>query len=149
MGPPPLDLGLKRLAKVQILDMKSLSPEMLTLNPRPLWFLKPNHSLVRNYCLFSLFAISFEPLVTRPSPLILTWMETEGNVFRCFKTRKDTILPTFDKWRPAIPSDSYFMPITHLGLAFFFLCELLAPLFAYTRTHLCNLCSRQTASSMT
>ncbi|CAA0393997.1 unnamed protein product [Arabidopsis thaliana] len=29
-------------------------------------------------------------------------METEGNVFRCFKTRKDTILPTFDRWRPAI-----------------------------------------------
>ncbi|CAA0384086.1 unnamed protein product [Arabidopsis thaliana] len=29
-------------------------------------------------------------------------METEGNVFRCFKTRKDTILPAFDRWRPAI-----------------------------------------------
>ncbi|VYS68260.1 unnamed protein product [Arabidopsis thaliana] len=29
-------------------------------------------------------------------------MKTEGNVFRCFKTRKDTILPTFDRWRPAI-----------------------------------------------
>ncbi|OAO94462.1 hypothetical protein AXX17_AT5G31040 [Arabidopsis thaliana] len=25
-----------------------------------------------------------------------------GNVFRCFKTRQDTILPTFDRWRPAI-----------------------------------------------
>ncbi|KAL9281045.1 hypothetical protein AtEden1_Chr5g0113981 [Arabidopsis thaliana] len=29
-------------------------------------------------------------------------METEGNVFWCFKTRKDAILPTFDRWRPAI-----------------------------------------------
>ncbi|CAA0394041.1 unnamed protein product [Arabidopsis thaliana] len=29
-------------------------------------------------------------------------METEGNVFRCFKTRKDTILPAFDRWRPVI-----------------------------------------------
>ncbi|KAL9293471.1 hypothetical protein AtEden1_Chr3g0194291 [Arabidopsis thaliana] len=29
-------------------------------------------------------------------------MEKEGNVFRCFKTWKDTILPTFDKWRPTI-----------------------------------------------
>ncbi|KAL9830883.1 hypothetical protein AtNW77_Chr3g0194611 [Arabidopsis thaliana] len=29
-------------------------------------------------------------------------METKGNVFRCFKNRKDTILPTFDRWRPAI-----------------------------------------------
>ncbi|OAP06578.1 hypothetical protein AXX17_AT3G36270 [Arabidopsis thaliana] len=29
-------------------------------------------------------------------------METEGNVFRCFKTGKDTILPAFDRWRPAI-----------------------------------------------
>jgi len=29
-------------------------------------------------------------------------MEKEGNVFRCFKTRKDAILPTFDKWRPTI-----------------------------------------------
>ncbi|KAL9285864.1 hypothetical protein AtEden1_Chr4g0279271 [Arabidopsis thaliana] len=29
-------------------------------------------------------------------------METEGNVFRCFKTRKDTIQPGFGRWRPAI-----------------------------------------------
>ncbi|KAL9812568.1 hypothetical protein AtNW77_Chr5g0121791 [Arabidopsis thaliana] len=29
-------------------------------------------------------------------------METEGNVFRCFKTRKDAILPTFDKWHSAV-----------------------------------------------
>ncbi|KAL9816595.1 hypothetical protein AtNW77_Chr4g0279671 [Arabidopsis thaliana] len=29
-------------------------------------------------------------------------MKTEGNVFRCFKTRKDTILLTFDRWHPAI-----------------------------------------------
>jgi len=29
-------------------------------------------------------------------------METEGNVFRCFKTQKDAILPNFDRWRPTI-----------------------------------------------
>ncbi|KAL9299247.1 hypothetical protein AtEden1_Chr2g0230421 [Arabidopsis thaliana] len=29
-------------------------------------------------------------------------MEKEGTVFRFFKTRKDTILPSFDKWRPSI-----------------------------------------------
>ncbi|KAL9293344.1 hypothetical protein AtEden1_Chr3g0192071 [Arabidopsis thaliana] len=37
-----------------------------------------------------------------PQTKSLTVMEKEGNVFRCFKTRKDTILPTFDRWRPAI-----------------------------------------------
>ncbi|VYS48164.1 unnamed protein product [Arabidopsis thaliana] len=37
-----------------------------------------------------------------PQTKSLTAMETEGNVFRCFKTRKDTILPNFDRWRPAI-----------------------------------------------
>ncbi|KAG7648628.1 hypothetical protein ISN45_At01g036630 [Arabidopsis thaliana x Arabidopsis arenosa] len=37
-----------------------------------------------------------------PQTKSLTAMETEGNVFRCFKTRKDTILPAFDRWRPAI-----------------------------------------------
>ncbi|XP_020887418.1 meiosis-specific protein ASY2-like [Arabidopsis lyrata subsp. lyrata] len=29
-------------------------------------------------------------------------MEKEGSVFRCFKTRSGSILPDFDKWRPAI-----------------------------------------------
>ncbi|XP_020876886.1 meiosis-specific protein ASY2-like [Arabidopsis lyrata subsp. lyrata] len=29
-------------------------------------------------------------------------MEKEGNVFRCFKTRSGSILPDFNKWRPAI-----------------------------------------------
>ncbi|KAL9816589.1 hypothetical protein AtNW77_Chr4g0279591 [Arabidopsis thaliana] len=27
---------------------------------------------------------------------------SRGNIFRCFKTRKDTIQPGFDRWRPAI-----------------------------------------------
>ncbi|KAL9293573.1 hypothetical protein AtEden1_Chr3g0196281 [Arabidopsis thaliana] len=40
-------------------------------------------------------------VVLVPQTKSLTAMETEGNVFRCFKTRKDTILPAFDRWRPA------------------------------------------------
>ncbi|CAA0270571.1 unnamed protein product [Arabidopsis thaliana] len=41
-------------------------------------------------------------VVLVPQTKSLTAAETEGNVFRCFKTRKDTILPAFDRWRPAI-----------------------------------------------
>ncbi|KAL9299115.1 hypothetical protein AtEden1_Chr2g0228571 [Arabidopsis thaliana] len=37
-----------------------------------------------------------------PQTKLLTVMEKEGNVFRCFKTRKYTILLTFDRWLPAI-----------------------------------------------
>ncbi|KAL9286001.1 hypothetical protein AtEden1_Chr4g0281211 [Arabidopsis thaliana] len=37
-----------------------------------------------------------------PQTKSLTVMETEGNVFRFFKTRKDTILPAFHRWRPVI-----------------------------------------------
>ncbi|XP_020875677.1 meiosis-specific protein ASY2-like [Arabidopsis lyrata subsp. lyrata] len=36
-----------------------------------------------------------------PQVKSLSAMEKEGNVFRCFKTRSGTILPDFDKWRPA------------------------------------------------
>jgi len=36
------------------------------------------------------------------SLLSFSAMETEGNVFRCFKTQKDAILPNFDRWRPTI-----------------------------------------------
>ncbi|AED93989.1 myosin heavy chain-like protein [Arabidopsis thaliana] len=41
-------------------------------------------------------------VVLVPQTKSLIAMEKEGNVFRCFKTRKDAILPTFDKWRPTI-----------------------------------------------
>ncbi|OAO95732.1 hypothetical protein AXX17_AT5G29700 [Arabidopsis thaliana] len=41
-------------------------------------------------------------IVLVPQTKSLSAMETEGNVFWCFKTRKDAILPTFDRWRPAI-----------------------------------------------
>ncbi|KAG7528249.1 hypothetical protein ISN44_Un206g000020 [Arabidopsis suecica] len=37
-----------------------------------------------------------------PQIKLLTVMEKEGSVFRCFKTRSGLILPEFDKWRPAI-----------------------------------------------
>ncbi|OAP04049.1 hypothetical protein AXX17_AT3G33750 [Arabidopsis thaliana] len=43
-------------------------------------------------------------------------MKTEGNVFRRFKTRKDTILPTFDKWRPAI-RERFLLPAHHSSRA--------------------------------
>ncbi|CAH8267443.1 unnamed protein product [Arabidopsis lyrata] len=37
-----------------------------------------------------------------PQVKSLSAMETEGSVFRCFKTRSGSILPDFNKWRPAI-----------------------------------------------
>ncbi|CAH8256778.1 unnamed protein product [Arabidopsis lyrata] len=37
-----------------------------------------------------------------PQVKSLSAMEKEGSVFRCFKTRSGSILPDFDKWRPAI-----------------------------------------------
>ncbi|XP_020867339.1 meiosis-specific protein ASY2-like [Arabidopsis lyrata subsp. lyrata] len=37
-----------------------------------------------------------------PQVKSLSAMEKEGSVFRCFKTRSGSILPNFNKWRPAI-----------------------------------------------
>ncbi|CAH8257090.1 unnamed protein product [Arabidopsis lyrata] len=37
-----------------------------------------------------------------PQVKSLSAMKKEGSVFRCFKTRSGSILPDFDKWRPAI-----------------------------------------------
>ncbi|KAG7619703.1 hypothetical protein ISN44_As04g006270 [Arabidopsis suecica] len=50
-----------------------------------------------------------------PPPRLMA-MKTEGNVFRRFKTRKDTILPTFDKWRPAI-RERFLLPAHHSSRA--------------------------------
>ncbi|KAL9812020.1 hypothetical protein AtNW77_Chr5g0116051 [Arabidopsis thaliana] len=44
-----------------------------------------------------------EPRDVNPKAVLVPQTKSfTRNVFRCFKTRQDTILPTFDRWRPAI-----------------------------------------------
>ena len=94
------DLVVRSLIGIRLPDKKKPSLKTLLPNLKPFSFLRPNRLQVRTTVLFSSLLALVEFLITHP--LFFLLMEKEGNVFRCFKTRKYTILSTFDRWRPAI-----------------------------------------------